>query len=366
MRHSVRIVDGPIIGGNLVKIEYLRHAPLLQNLFRDRSWPLPSRRTWRRPSPSPTATTARPDRVTVLSATEMTLRAMVRGISPLYGLLVCVGLFVGDAVGSLGSSRRRSRTSRRAARGMATRLGKRDDDEPLWLDAGGRRRAPYAALGCLAVANFAATKVRRLREPLIRAAAALGAAPQRCAVVGLLLVFGFATFVDSFVTQSVEYGVDRSIGLWLKEHAGPNRSLAGAGHFVVAGYYAKAEPFYRPASAENAGRDDRPLRRRTSCCWRRSKRRARRSTLGWRAIRRFRIATLPQESLPPNCRSKVIVLVREVRQARGGRDGAALERYAARRTDNSADRAAIHKGPPRERFDVGVKQGLSTASTGRA
>jgi hypothetical protein len=312
-------VDGPIIGGNLVKIEYLRHAPLVQNLFREPivgSAASPSLATPVASPTSTTATAARPERVTVVSATEMTLRAMIRGISPLYGLLVCVGLVVG---------RRRWLTWQQqaafayfAASLLAVWLH-------VWESGMTTSRyaltpvivaAPYAALGCLAVANFAATKVRRLRGPLLRAAAAFRVPLQHGAVAGLLLVFGLATFVDSFVTQSVEYGVDRSIGLWLKEHAGPHRSLAGAGHFVVAGYYAKAEPFYRPAAAET------PAAMIARCApdvvLLETKQTSRTAVDAWLASDpTVPYRSLPQESLPLNCRSKVIVLVREVRQARG-------------------------------------------------
>lgn len=254
---------GWVLGANLHKINYLRHVPLVSELF---------------PKPPaivmppvvatvPIATNAAPTVAPHLlgsgspsvvnspgmgealapftfgQATWATTRALVRGFNPCYGALFLCGLVVG---------RRRWRQWDQqgvfylfAAIVLAVWLHTWESKMtssrytlPLVLVA-----SPFAAIGCLSVAEYL-HKHRPARHR--QAAPAWDYGGRQIYIAGVLALIAGIALCDTFVEYQSPYRNMRLLGSWIRGELGNDRIIAGTGPFCVAAYYAETNHYCDP------------------------------------------------------------------------------------------------------------------------
>ncbi|MBA4016131.1 MAG: hypothetical protein C0483_02975 [Pirellula sp.] len=330
------LFNGRVSGGNLHKITYLQHVPGISALIPAEWFPnasplLPPSGTPEGVAlPPPTAPQAlltaspegsvtapspnsevligsAPPAINALQVTWLACRVLVRGFGPFYAALFVIGL-VGE--------RRRFNADQRAILSffVATMLA-------IWLHTWQSKvtssryalplvlaGAPFAATGCLAVAAFLQRRSSAMQSIAGRMARFVESTPQQVATALLLGIAALITFTDSFLAHDAPFRSQQALGRWVRQEVGPGRRLAGSETLSVAAYYSAADYFYKPSGPEPlasliANQSPEVLILTSDV--------AAQAGFAPANYRRVDVA-----ALPPECRSKYVVLIEQPLQAR--------------------------------------------------
>lgn len=246
-----------------------------------------------------------PSPINALQATWLLGRALVRGFGPVYATLFAIGLvdkrrpfnidqramlaFVAATISAIWLHTWQSKvTSSRYAL-------------PLVL-AG----APYAAAGFLAAAEFLSHRFAAIQTLAQRAARSVSFAPQQIIAAALLGILSVVTIADSFLGHDSPYRPQHALGHWIRKEVGSHRRLAGPNDLFVAAFYAEADYYYKPRGSESL----------SSLIREQSPDVLLLTADGAPQVAQADYRRVDTKELPPECRSRYVVLIRQPLQVR--------------------------------------------------